>query len=107
VSAAVDADALYLGRWFQIEAGLRCETCTLEITDLGATLALATAAGWSANVDAGVDGDTGLATGQGLWTSGTLAMQGFTITVALVGLTGMDVHMVMTAGQALDFRFVR
>lgn len=77
---ATTPSALYVGRWFLIGNGTRCQTCTLDITDLGTSLSLSTST-WVANVIWGADGDVTFATGQGFWTGGNLAGASFSIDV--------------------------
>ncbi|MCW5718567.1 MAG: SH3 domain-containing protein [Bauldia sp.] len=77
---ATTPSALYVGRWFQIQGPTRCQTCTLDITDLGTSLSL-NATTWVANVIWGADGDVTYATGQGFWTGGTFAGASFSIDV--------------------------
>jgi len=77
---ATTPSALYVGRWFQIQGTTRCQTCTLDIADLGASLSLNSTT-WVANVIWGADGDVTYATGQGFWTGGQFAGASFSIDV--------------------------
>ncbi len=62
MGGATTPSALYVGRWFQIQGGTRCQTCTLDVADLGTSLSLNSTT-WVANVIWGADGDVTYATG--------------------------------------------
>lgn len=101
---ATTPSALYVGRWFRIEGGVRCQTCTLDINDLGTSLSL-NADTWVGNVIWGADGDVTYATGQGFWTGGNLAGASFSIDVQVA--PGALTATVTTNGAQQVFQYAR
>jgi hypothetical protein len=101
---AATPSALYVGRWFQIENGGRCQTCTLDIADLGTSLSLNSST-WVGNVIWGADGDVTYATGQGFWTGGAFAGASFSLDVQ-VGVGALTAT-ITTNGVPRILQYVR